>query len=83
MFALCQQWIIGHLTEHFLPEDLFEEIVEQIAGQMDEEENESPALDELRSIHRIARNAVEDFEISILLYRTAFIILWLTMRLTF
>lgn len=72
LFALCQQWIIGHLTEHFLPEDLFEEIVEQIAGQMDEEENESPALDELRSIHRIARNAVEDFEISILLYRTAF-----------
>ena len=33
LFALCQQWIIGHLTEHFLPEVYIEEIVEQIADR--------------------------------------------------
>ena len=30
MLSLRQSWIIGHLTEHFLPEDVFEEIVEMV-----------------------------------------------------
>lgn len=68
LFALRQQWVVGHLTEHFLPEDLFEEIT----AQLDKGEEGTPPLEELRSIHKIARNVVENFKINLLLYRTAF-----------
>lgn len=68
LFALRQQWIMGHLTEHFLSEELFEEIL----GQLDKEIEGYPSADELRNIHRISRNIVEEFEIKLLMYRTAF-----------
>lgn len=70
LFALRQQWVIGHLTEHFLPEDLFEEIAEQIKADSGTEKVVSMA--ELRSIHRIIRNALEKFRIRLLFYRTTF-----------
>lgn len=68
LFALRQQWLMGHLTEHFLPEDLFEEILQTFEADPET----VPAREELRDIHRISRKVVEEFHISLLIYRTAF-----------
>lgn len=68
LLALKQQWIIGHLTEHFLPDDLFEEIVEMLDDGEDNVRNK----EQLRNIHRMSKNIIEESRIRILVYRTAF-----------
>lgn len=68
MLALKQQWIIGHLTEHFLPEPVFEEIVEQINDRNDSQ----ISIEELREIHCITQKIMKESPIKILGYRTAF-----------
>lgn len=76
LFALKQQWIIGHMTEHFLPEDLFEEIVQKLEEEVEltpelGESKAFPDTNDLRNVYRILKNAVEEFQIRLLIYRTA------------
>lgn len=61
LFALRQQWIIGYMTEHFVPEDLLEEILPPFCadGTFD--------IDKLRNIHKIIRNVLREVRISILI----------------
>ena len=68
LLALKQQWFIGHLTEHFLPDDLFDEIAEML----DDGEEGAPNKEQLRNIHRMSKNIIEESRIRILIYRTAF-----------
>lgn len=64
LLSLRQRWIIGHLTEHFLPDDLFEELLAQQAGNLPD-----PAV--LRETHSLTRKVVEESDIQLLLYSTA------------
>ncbi|MGN0323165.1 MAG: hypothetical protein ACI4DZ_08630 [Oliverpabstia sp.] len=62
------RWLMGHMTEHFLPEDLFEEIVRDLeaAGKL------SVSSEELRSIHRLLRTVMRESPIRLMLYESAF-----------
>ena len=64
--SLQQWWIVGHLTEHFLPDDLFEELLAQQAG---DESLPDPAA--LRETHQLTRKVVEESNVRLLLYGTA------------
>ena len=60
--------LVGHMTEHFLSEALFEEIVQELerSGKL------SVNIEELRNIHRLVRNIVRKSHIRIMIYESAF-----------
>lgn len=60
--------LVGHMTEHFLSEALFEEIVQDLekSGKL------SVNIEELRNIHRLVRNIVQKSHIRIMIYESAF-----------
>ena len=62
------RWAIGHLTEHFLPDDLFEEILEELIITRKLEIDP----DELRAIHKLTQNVMQESHIRLLIYETAF-----------
>ena len=68
LLAPNQRWSIGHLTEHFLPDDLFEEILEDAisSGKL------SADPEKLRSIHKLTQKVLEESPIRLLIYETAF-----------
>lgn len=68
LLAPRQQWLLGHLTEHFLPDDLFDEIVKQIENT----QNLGVNIGELYSIHNISKNILKTVRVNLLVYRTAF-----------
>lgn len=68
ILALNQRWVIGHMTEHFLPEDLFEELLEQVKIDADDGFDEA----KLRYVHMLTRKAMEEIEIEIILHGAAF-----------
>ena len=62
-----QYWLISSLTEHFLSEDLFEELLtEQMQNQLDEA---TVAL--IRKNHALTRNIMREISTKILLYESA------------
>ena len=63
---LC--WLIGHLTEHFLPDDLFEELLLQTyrSGEWKVD------IAELHRIHSLTQNIMSTSEINIFIYASAF-----------
>lgn len=62
-----QYWLISSVTEHFLPEDLFEELLEeQVKGQQDAE-----TLALIRRNHVLVRNIMGEMTTKILLYESA------------
>ncbi|MGN0399841.1 MAG: hypothetical protein ACI4EO_06905 [Blautia sp.] len=79
LLSLNQRWLIGHMTEHFLSDELFEEILEQLSksGELMVEP------DELRSIHRLIRNIMKESHIKFLIYKAAFYNLVVTNELDF
>lgn len=60
-----QRWLLGHLTEHMLPDDLFEELA---AGFCEKREVE---LNALRRIHTMTRSVMEGMDIRILICEKA------------
>ncbi len=68
LLALKQSWIIGHFTEHFLPEEVFDEIVEEL----DDGESRTPNKEQLKKIYFMSRNILEETQIRIMIYQTAF-----------
>lgn len=68
MLSLKQSWIIGHLTEHFLPEDVFEEIVETLRKT----KNGPIEPEQLRSVYHMTSRIIEESDIRILIYKTTF-----------
>ena len=68
LLSLNQRGLLGHMTEHFLSDELFEEILEQLS-----ESGKLMAEPEaLRSIQRLSRNIMQESHIKILIYKTAF-----------
>ena len=63
-----RRWILGHMTEHFLPDDLFEEIVAELSGNP----NDQITVDELYRIHNLTRNMIEKSQLHLVFYESAF-----------
>lgn len=68
LLAPNQRWLIGHMTEHFLPDDLFEEIMEQLLGRG----LEVVSMEELRNIHNMTKNIMEGSQVRLMFYESAF-----------
>ena len=62
------RWLIGRMTEHFLSDDLFEEVLEQVclSGKW--------AVDKesLRRVHSLTKTVLEESGIKIMIYESAF-----------
>ena len=63
-----QQLLIGHFTEHFLSDALFEEILQQIGNSLDD----GIAAEDLRKCHAMSKLSHSEFDIDILFYRSTF-----------
>ena len=60
------RWFLGHITEHLLPDDLFEEAI-QMAG----ETAERLGKDTLREIHKLTVAVMKQSQVRVLLYESA------------
>ena len=63
------RWVMGHMTEHFLPDDLFDEIVDRLAAQGKENDI---TREEIYDLHRLTHNLLEESDIQIVIYESAF-----------
>lgn len=57
------RWLFGHMTEHFLPDSLFETLLDQLPP--------STPLDEMRKMHSLTQTIVEKSPIQLVLYESA------------
>ena len=68
MLSKNMRFLIGRLTEHFLPDDLFEEILNQVtsSGQADID------IDFVWNVHRLTQTVLHESQIKIMIYESAF-----------
>ena len=68
MLSKNMRFLIGRLTEHFLPDDLFEEILNQVtsSGQADID------MDFVWNVHRLTQTVLHESQIKIMIYESAF-----------
>ncbi|MDY4970864.1 MAG: hypothetical protein SO101_11515 [Lachnospiraceae bacterium] len=62
------RWIIGHMTEHFLPDNLFREIADQFIF---EKQELYIAKTELYDLHLLIHNLLKESKIQIIVYESA------------
>lgn len=62
--------LVGHMTEHFLSDELFEEISAQLVKT--ETENYAITLDELRWFHALTKRSYEEAQVRIVFIGSAF-----------
>lgn len=79
LLSLNLRWLMGHMTEHFLSDELFEEIVNQLKSEGKLE----VSCEELRNLHRLTKNIVEESHIRLMIYESAFSNLVVTNELDF
>lgn len=60
------RWLLGHLTEHFLPDDLFEELLGQVSS------SEALPTAHLRHAHHLAKGVLAEAHIQLMIYASAF-----------
>lgn len=63
------RWLVGHMTEHFMPPDLFEEIVQDLLRT---EHQDNITVDELRRLYQTAQNVVHRSSLRMMFYEGAF-----------
>ncbi len=69
LLAPNQRWVIGHLAEHFLPDSLFEQLLEQAAAKdADIMRNQ----DSIRNLHRLNQRVLESAKVHMMIYESAF-----------
>ncbi|MGN0358678.1 MAG: hypothetical protein ACI4E0_12870 [Blautia sp.] len=68
LLSLNLRWLMGHMTEHFLSDELFEEIM----AELEAEGKLEVGCEELRNIHRLTKNIVEESNIRLMIYESAF-----------
>lgn len=73
------RWLVGRMTEHFLPDDLFEEIIHEI----DVDEADGISVEEMQRLHQITKNILENSPIRLMFYENAFSDLAVTSELDF
>ncbi|MCD8160960.1 MAG: hypothetical protein LUE61_07250 [Clostridiales bacterium] len=69
LLAPHQRWLMGHPTEHFLPDDLFDELLEQAAAQNADIARNQEAL---RSLHRLNQRMLRSAKVQIMIYEASF-----------
>lgn len=79
LISLNLRWLIGHMIEHFLPEDLFEEIAKDLEKRGELE----IGIKELRDIHQLTRTMMEKASVKLLIYESSFSDLVVTSELDF
>lgn len=62
------RWFVGHMTEHFLPDDLFDEIVSELL--VDGEKVVS--VEELYQLHQTTKNILKKSSVRLMFYESAF-----------
>lgn len=75
------RWLVGHMTEHFMPPDLFEEVVEQL--MQSPELASTVTVDELRKLYQTGQNVVDRASLKLMFYEGAFSDLAVTGQLDF
>lgn len=60
-----QRWLLGHLTEHMMPDDLFEELAPDYCRDRE------ISVEELRRIHGMTHSVMEGMEIRVMIYEKA------------
>lgn len=66
LFARNQRWLLGHLTEHFLPDDLHEELAADYRPV-----NEAIDKETLQKTHILVKSILENMDIQILIHEDA------------
>lgn len=64
-----QRLMFGHMTEHFVPDDLFEELVEQLKA---EGRSASVTLERLRWAHTLAKRRFQELPVRVIFSESAF-----------
>lgn len=60
-----QRWLLGHLTEHLMPEELFEELAPEFCRKRD------LSLEQLRRTHAMARSVIDEMGIRVMICEKA------------
>lgn len=68
LLAMNKKCLIGHMTEHFLPDDLFEELLEIVKTKSDVNFDEAS----LRYLHVLTKKALEETVLEIMIDSDAF-----------
>lgn len=62
------RWLVGHMTEHFLPDDLFDEIVRELSVNG----KKVVSVEELYQLHQTTKNILKKSSIRLMFYESAF-----------
>lgn len=60
------RWLLGHMTELLMPDDLFEELLEELPQNWKDHRND------LRKAHNLSSNILKNSNIHIMIYESAF-----------
>ena len=63
LFARNQRWLLGHVTEHFLPDELYEALADDYCAT-----HKGVDRDSLTRIHMLNKSILESMDIQLLLY---------------
>lgn len=69
LIATNQRLMFGHMTEHFMPDDLFEEVLSQLA---ESEQVTAVSLERIRWAHTLAKRRFQELSIRIVFYEPTF-----------
>ncbi|MCD8085849.1 MAG: hypothetical protein LUF28_05920 [Clostridiales bacterium] len=69
LLATQQRWLMGHPTEHFLPDDLFDQLLEQAAAK---DAGIMQNQDALRNLHRLNQRVLRSAKVQIMIYESSF-----------
>lgn len=64
LFARNQRWLLGHVTEHFLPDELYEILADEYCAA-----HKGTDRKNLTRIHMLSKNVLESMDIQLLLYQ--------------
>lgn len=67
MLSMNKRWYIGHMTECFLPDELFEELLVHATKEMNLEMD----VTQLRYLHALTRKTLEESHIRVIIYEDA------------
>ncbi len=67
MLSMNKRWYMGHMTEYFLPDELFEELLACAKREIDWEIDE----EQLRYLHALTEKTLKESHIQILIYEDA------------
>ena len=69
LLAPKPRWLIGHMTELFLPDDLFMEVANEVAKSTTET---AINIEDLQTIHQTTKNILEKASLRLIFYENAF-----------